>query len=95
MVAFGSRVRGDFRGDSDLDVLVVVDSPSVEDEAGIISVFVKEEEATGVPFEVVIKSLEAYNKEQRYNTAFYRNLLKEGEVFYDAEQRGKEDTIRV
>jgi predicted nucleotidyltransferase len=95
IVAFGSRVRGDFHGNSDLDVLVVIDRVTVDDEGRIVSAFVREELVSGVLFEPVVKSLESFEKERKHNTTFYRNIKREGEVFYDAEQRGKKDTLRV
>jgi predicted nucleotidyltransferase len=95
VVAFGSRLRGDFHGDSDLDVLVVIDRVTVDDEGRIVSIFVREEMKSEVLFEPVLKSLESFEKERRYNTTFYRNIKREGEIFYDAGQRGKKDTVRV
>ncbi len=42
--AFGSRVRGDHRGDSDLDVLVVVRERTLEVERSIIDLCVEHEQ---------------------------------------------------
>jgi len=48
VVAFGSRVRGDFGGESDLDILVVVRDLTFEDELSVVRVVSAEEEATGM-----------------------------------------------
>jgi len=82
IVAFGSRVRGDFDGDSDFDILIVVKkrASDVIDEA--IDVFSDEEDRTGIPFSVVVKGIDSFEKERTYNTTFYRNIKREGVVFY-------------
>ena len=95
VIAFGSRVRGDFHGESDFDVLVVVEGLSVEDEIKIIRIFLEEEELTGIPYEPVIKSYEAFEKERIYKTGFYRNIIKEGVILFDSISRGKESTCRL
>ncbi len=76
--AFGSRARGDHRGDSDFDVLVVVRERTIEIEEQIISRFVEHERTTGVSFDPVIKTLESFEQERRYQTRFYENIMKEG-----------------
>lgn len=82
VAAFGSRVRGDFDGDSDFDILIVVKKRTSEviDEA--IDVFTDEEDRMGIPFSVVIKEIKSFDKERTYNTTFYRNIKREGVVFY-------------
>ncbi|HEB75816.1 MAG TPA: nucleotidyltransferase domain-containing protein [Nitrospirae bacterium] len=86
VVAFGSRVRGDFSGESDFDLLVVIRDLTLEDELAVVKIISAEEEATGIPYSPVIKSLKSYEKEKIFKTGFYRNLTREGLKFYDAHQ---------
>lgn len=95
VIAFGSRVRGDFHGESDFDVLVVVDKLSVDDEIKIIRIFSEEEAQTGIPYEPVIKSLAVFEKERLYKTGFYRNIMKEGVIFFDSIIRGQKSTCKL
>ncbi len=83
VIAFGSRVRGDFTGESDFDILVVVRKRDVKIIDIVNEVFGEEEDKTGIPFAAVIKTQDTYEKERAYNTTFYRNLKKEGVIFYD------------
>ncbi len=82
VAAFGSRVRGDFTGESDFDVLVVVKKRTFDIIRLVNDIFGIEENETGIPFSIVIKMLDSFEKEKRYNTTFYRNIKKEGVVFY-------------
>ena len=50
VTAFGSRVRGDFSEDSDMDVLVVVGKKSLKEISFINDIFYEEEIKTGIPF---------------------------------------------
>ena len=76
--AFGSRVRGDYEEWSDFDVIVVVKSKTPQLEAEIVSIFVNEELRSGIPFSPVIKDIKTFEMEKRFNTPFYRNIIKEG-----------------
>lgn len=82
MVAFGSRVRGNFDGESDFDLLIVIDNPSIEDELTAIHL-VSEEELSWIPFTIVVKSLEVFEKEKEFKTGFIQNLIREGVFSYD------------
>ena len=64
VIAFGSRVRGDFDGKSDFDLLVVINDLTLEDEIAVMKVISGEEEITGIPFAPVIKSLASFEKEK-------------------------------
>ena len=82
VAAFGSRIRGDFVQESDLDVLVVVRNRTFKIIDTINDIFGEEENKTGIPFSVVVKGLDSYEKEKSYNTTFYRNIKKEGLVLH-------------
>lgn len=84
LVAFGSRVRGDFDGDSDFDVLVIVKERDAEVIDIINDVFEIEEDKATIPFSPVIKPLDVFEKERRYDPPFYRNIKREGIAFYGA-----------
>ncbi|GAB5045960.1 nucleotidyltransferase domain-containing protein [Thermodesulfovibrio sp. TK110] len=95
VVAFGSRVRGDFNRESDFDILVIVENLTISDEEKIIKIILEEEEKTGIPYEPIIKSLDVFEKEKEFKTGFYLNIIKEGVFLYDSNIRGKESTCRV
>lgn len=84
VAAFGSRVRGDFKGDSDFDLLIVIDKPTIEDEEKAIRIVSKEEDLTGIPYVAVVKSLDSFEKEKKFKTGFYLNLIREGVFFHDS-----------
>lgn len=83
VIAFGSRVRGDFSDESDFDILVVVKERDFAVIEKVIEIFGEEEDKTNISFSPVIKSLDIFEREKTYNTTFYRNLKKEGVAFYD------------
>jgi predicted nucleotidyltransferase len=76
--AFGSRTRGDHDGNSDFDVLVLVRHRTTEIQERIVAAFVTGELESGIPFEPVIKILDSFEQEERYQTLFYRNIMNEG-----------------
>jgi predicted nucleotidyltransferase len=82
VAAFGSRVRGDFTGESDFDILVVARKRTFDTIRIVNNIFEREEEETTIPFSVVIKTMDSFDKEKSYNTTFYRNIKEEGIVFY-------------
>ncbi len=84
VVAFGSRVRGDFSGESDFDLLIVIKDMSLEDELQAIHIVSEEEEKTGIPYSPVVKNSAVFYKEMAFKTGFYTNIEQEGVVFHDA-----------
>jgi predicted nucleotidyltransferase len=82
VTAFGSRVRGDFSEDSDMDVLVVVDKKSPKEISFINDIFYEEEIKSGIPFSVTVVPLHSFNSNKRFKTGFYQNIKKDGVVLY-------------
>jgi predicted nucleotidyltransferase len=89
LVAFGSRIRGDFHGDSDLDILVLVRDITAKDE--IIAFLYRIETEYDVPLAPVIYTVAEYETNRRLGSRrFVENVEKEGVVLYDAQRAGKE-----
>lgn len=82
IIVFGSRVRGDYNGESDFDVLVIVRDKDIKTETAIIKLFGTKEDLTGVPFAPVIKDLKVFDNERLYRTAFARAIEEEGIIIY-------------
>ena len=75
---FGSRVRGDHRGDSDLDLLVVVSARNQEVERAVIDICLDEELRSGIAFDPVIKVSASFALERRHRSPFYQNVARDG-----------------
>lgn len=85
-ILFGSRVRGDFRGDSDFDVMVIVDQKTQELKHKIIDIFYSYELATDISFSLMIRSREEVEFNKKLGSPFFKNIEKEGVVFHDSGQ---------
>lgn len=83
IVVFGSRVRGDFREDSDLDLLIVV--RSLEGRDGIIHLVHDLELVYDVPLTPTLYTWKEVQENERAGNEFFHNLEREGIVIYDAE----------
>jgi predicted nucleotidyltransferase len=94
-IVYGSRVRGDFRGDSDFDVMIIVDKKSRELKDKIIDIFYAYELATDMPFSLTIRSQDELNYNEKLGSPFFERIKKEGITFYDSQQRREEDTLKV
>ena len=94
-VVYGSRVRGDFRGDSDLDALIIVDKKSRELKAKIVDIFYTYELATDISFSLTIRSQEELKFNEKLGSSFFESIKKEGIIFYDSGQRREEDALKV
>ncbi len=92
---YGSRVRGDYRGDSDIDVLVVVNKKNKYIKNKIIEIFYSYELKTDMSFSIVILSTEELEFNQKLGSPFIKSINTEGVIFYDSKHRGKESPVEV
>lgn len=84
VVAFGSRVRGDFDWDSDLDVLIVVEKKDPDMENKIRAIFYEDPFS---PFSVIVMDKELYKRHKMLNTPLLNNIERDGMVFWDSLDR--------
>ncbi len=82
ITVFGSRARGDFSKDSDLDVLVVVKNKTIPVSSFINDTFYDEELKNDIPFSVTVMPEKSWEKNKKFNTGFYLNIKREGKIFY-------------
>ena len=78
LILFGSYARGDFKSDSDIDILVLVDKEKVtrSDEKKIVYSLYDIELETGIIISPVIYSKQTW--ESKYSiTPFYENVTRE------------------
>ena len=80
IILFGSVVRGEAEGDSDIDILVVVNGDSFKMQKLISEVAVKILLKTGTYVSAKVLSREEYDFIKDINSSFYRNVSKEGIV---------------
>lgn len=95
IIAYGSRVRGDYSGDSDLDVLIVVDKKDKGLKDKILSIFYSFELETDIPFSAIILSLEELEFNERLGSPFIESIKEEGITIYDSEHRRKEGALKI
>jgi len=85
-VAFCSRVRGDFTGESDMDVLVVLLEMDVKIMNEVIHILNELEFKYDVPLSPVIFSKKEYDINKNLGSPFITNVEREGIVLYDSER---------
>jgi len=74
---FGSKVRGDFSKDSDVDIFILIKKKNkIEDKISEIAADYFFE--TGIPLSPVIYSLFEYKKNKDLGSFFFENVEKEG-----------------
>jgi len=83
---FGSKVRGDFHRDSDIDIFILVKerTPNIEDMVSEIEV--NHDIEYGLPFSTVLYSLFEYKKNKELGSFFFENVEKEGVILYETDK---------
>jgi predicted nucleotidyltransferase len=94
-IAYGSRVRGDYIGDSDLDVLIIVDKKDKALKDKILDLVYSYELNNDLSFSITIFSLSEYKYNEQLGSPFMKNIKKEGIIFYDSGKRRKKNTFKV
>ena len=84
-ILYGSRIRGDFHGESDIDILVVV--PDIKSKDRIISILHDIEIDYDVPLSPVIMTSREFIMNEKLGSGFIRNIEKEGIVLYDSQRQ--------
>ncbi|MBI5407800.1 MAG: nucleotidyltransferase domain-containing protein [Nitrospirae bacterium] len=80
-IFFGSRMRGDFEGPSDLDILIVITEISLKDQ--VIRALHDIELEQDVPISPTIMTVKEYETNKRMRSGFIENVEREGGVLYD------------
>ena len=81
IILFGSRARGDYREDSDWDVLVVVENPlSRREKTLLFTEIIKALAEEFIPCDVLIKTCKEVEKLKTWVHSATKDALKEGIV---------------
>ncbi len=82
IVFFGSRLRGDFDGFSDMDILIVMSNIHLKNK--IIGILHDIELEFDVPISPVIFTSKEYKVNKELKSGFIENIEREGMILYDA-----------
>lgn len=75
---FGSKVRGDFKKDSDIDIFILVKERTPDIEDIIAEIEVNHDLEYGLPLSPVLYSLFEYKKNKELGSFFFENVEKQG-----------------
>jgi predicted nucleotidyltransferase len=85
ILQFGSRVRGDFSSESDLDLLVILDDISARED--VVRFIFRIERKHDVSLSPVIYTIDEYAMNRKLGSGFVANIEREGVVIYDSQPR--------
>jgi len=77
---FGSKVRGDFKKDSDIDIFILVKERTSKIRDIISEIEVEYDLKYNLPISTVLYNLFEYKKNKELNSFFFENVEKEGIV---------------
>ncbi|OIP89559.1 MAG: hypothetical protein AUK24_06220 [Syntrophaceae bacterium CG2_30_49_12] len=95
VIAYGSRVRGDFHGDSDLDLMVIVERKDSDLKEKILDLVYDYELSADLSISLSILSLGEVEINNKLGSPFMKNVLESGKIIYDSGYRGKESSLAV
>jgi predicted nucleotidyltransferase len=79
IILFGSRARGDFREDSDCDLLIIVEEKLSRDKRVEISHLIRRKLADEfIPSDVIIRSREEVEERQKVIGSVIKSAMEEG-----------------
>ena len=83
IILFGSRARGDFKGDSDWDLLVIVNKGmSFQERRDILAEIYRKLAKLEDTYEIILKSEESFEKMKKYIGVISYDADKEGVVLW-------------
>ena len=87
---FGSKIRGDYHKESDLDLLVILKNRSRESNHKLTEIeweILDKNNFTAPYLSVVVYSLKEFNRFTRLETPFAQNVNREGITLWDTNQK--------
>jgi predicted nucleotidyltransferase len=87
IILFGSRARGDYRENSDYDILIFKECDNRLELAGDLHILFGENKFN-VPIDVLITNDKLYNKYKTNNGFIYKTIEKEGKLVWKHTQYG-------
>lgn len=82
IVLYGSKARGDFHLDSDMDILILVKDKKKVDRDKIYDFVLDSELEHGIDISVNIYEIEQFSKLVALNAPFATNVIREGETLW-------------
>lgn len=89
VILYGSYARGDFDEESDVDLMILIDSSPKEERKKIYALIDEAYEIildSELDIQPIVKSIYTFEK-WKVTLPFYKNVEKEGEVLYNNERR--------
>jgi len=83
IILFGSRARGDYKEDSDYDILVLKKGIRPENRRKLEGKIYLSLKAIGIPVEVFVQDSDRYEELKDKWFLFYYDVEREGKVIYD------------
>ena len=95
VIAYGSRVRGDNRIDSDYDILIIVNHKDRSIKNKIIDIVYSYELEKDISISIKILSTHEFKTNESLGSPFIKSVNEEGITIYDAEQRRKKEPCPI
>ncbi len=94
-IVYGSRIRGEERADSDLDILVVVAEKDRAVKDVLRDLFYQYELESDLSFSVAILTRDDIAMNEQIGSPFLKTVKSEGVAFYDAQSRREARAVAV
>jgi predicted nucleotidyltransferase len=81
ILLFGSRARGDYRGESDYDLCIIKEG--VEHRRKLAQKIYRLLYGSGIPVDIIVETPEEFERLKNYSSLIYREIARNGRLLYE------------